>query len=73
MVCGLVWEMNRIKAVEDLCEYTANLVSAAYGMTIGLRLATGNWGDPGTPLAYPLYAIISVVILLLTLWCWEED
>lgn len=72
MVCGLVWEMDRIKAVEDLCEYTATLVSAAYGMTIGFRLATGNWGDPGTPLSYPMYTIVALFTVLMTLWCWED-
>jgi hypothetical protein len=64
--------MSRVSALEDIVEYTAMLVTAAYATTIGLSLATGHWGEPCTPMAYPLITLIAVSTVVLTIWHWED-
>ena len=64
--------MSRASALEDIVEYTAMLVAAAYGTTIGLSLATGHWGEPCPPTAYPLITLIAVATVVMTIWHWED-
>ena len=64
--------MSRVSALEDLVEYTAMLVAAAYGITIGLSLATGHWGQFPTPMAYPLITLIAITTVVMTIWHWED-